>query len=558
MLTFRTQFNFNRHSLFRLNARRKNCGNMQSQEDGSNANEQEKLTKRKYSRFRYTEADLSAAIDSVRRNEISANKAAKQYGIPKGTLISKLHGDTPIERRMGPDTVLTQEEEARLEKWILDKASLGFPMHPNEVREAVQKILKAEKRPNPFTDDKPGRKWLKLFLKRHPKIAQKNAEIISKARAAVTEGSIRWWFGKLEGYLEEEDALDILEDGSRQLNLDETGVSLCPKTGKILGLKGSKNLYKVASGPEKQCITVLCTYSADGRRYDPMIVYPNLRLPRDVGASVPEDFVIGKTKNGWMTSDTYYQYLTECLFEQLQDRKVKFPVLIIFDGHKSHINMKLHEFCVQNRILLFCLLPNATHILQPCDVGIFYPLKNEWKKVMQEHSQATTKAITKVTFAPLFKKAFDDSYKPETVRNSFAACGLFPFDPDRVDYSKCISTRRAVLNTQQSDDLPNLTSADVDVNSIVLSVIESYVPPALMEEFEEAYNTTQTPEQEVLLYQIWKSLKNKICEDKTAKRIQVQSFQSDDSFILSQESSYDIFEGNVAQVTFLKKLNLRL
>lgn len=31
------------------------------------------------------------------------------------------------------------------------------------------------------------------------------------------------------------------------------------------------------------------------------------------------------------------------------------------------------------------------------------------------------------------------AFKKETIMNSFRACGLFPFNPDAVDYSKCLS-----------------------------------------------------------------------------------------------------------------------
>ena len=49
-------------------------------------------------------------------------------------------------------------------------------------------------------------------------------------------------------------------------------------------------------------------------------------------------------------------------------------------GHKSHINIELANFCSKNKIMIYCLLPNATHILKSCDVSIFKPLKEAWKK----------------------------------------------------------------------------------------------------------------------------------------------------------------------------------
>ncbi|KAJ8981850.1 hypothetical protein NQ317_017528 [Molorchus minor] len=166
---------------------------------------------------------------------------------------------------MGPSTFLTPDEETRLVTWIISKAKLGFPIHPEEVKDSVQKVLKESSRPNKFIDDRPGTKWLKLFLLRHPEISKRNTEIISKSRASVTEPAIRQWFADLKKYLEDENIIDIMNDASRVFNADETGMRTCMKSGFELGpARKFKDLYEIAAGNEKESITVLCNYSANG------------------------------------------------------------------------------------------------------------------------------------------------------------------------------------------------------------------------------------------------------------------------------------------------------
>lgn len=89
-------------------------------------------------------------------------------------------------------------------------------------------------------------------------------------------------------------------------------------------------------------------------------------------------------------------------------------------------------------------MPNSTHILQPCDVSIFKPLKSYWKEVTRAHNLNSKSPITKNNFGIIFKKAFD-KVKPESIINGFRTCGLYPFNPDAVDYNKCIPTRIAEL-----------------------------------------------------------------------------------------------------------------
>lgn len=70
---------------------------------------------------------------------------SSKYGIPNSTLHNKIKHKVPNVT------------------WILAKAKLGFPMHPEEVKASVLLVLKGCPRENKFEDDKPGEKWLQLF-----------------------------------------------------------------------------------------------------------------------------------------------------------------------------------------------------------------------------------------------------------------------------------------------------------------------------------------------------------------------------------------------------------
>lgn len=185
-----------------------------------------------YVRFKYTENELSTALSLINAGQISLNKASSTYGIPKSTLHNKLKGTVPNVINMGPSTILTVEEQQRLVGWILTKAKLGFPMYPDEVKTAVQKVLKACLRENKFTDEKQGDKWLQLFLRKHPKISKRNTEIISKGRASVTKEAK--WFEDLREYLKKENMTEMIYYPSRIFNADEAGVKTSMQSSLVL------------------------------------------------------------------------------------------------------------------------------------------------------------------------------------------------------------------------------------------------------------------------------------------------------------------------------------
>lgn len=128
--------------------------------------------------------------------------------------------------------------------------------------------------PNNFVNGKLGKKWLSLFLKRHPDIAMRTVEKLSQVRACVTEDGIKNWFHEVSVYLEKEDLKDVLNDPSRVFNTDETCFQLYPKSEKVLGMKGQKNVFEVVNGPEKESVTLLANVSADGKIAPTMVVFP--------------------------------------------------------------------------------------------------------------------------------------------------------------------------------------------------------------------------------------------------------------------------------------------
>lgn len=343
---------------------------------------------------------------------------------------------------------------------------------------------------------------MKLFLKRNPEIGKRNTEVISKATAAVTEDKIRNWFQELDSYLVSEGSRDVLNDATRIFNCDETGLQKCPKSGRVLGPKSLKDFYEIAPGNEKECITVLCTYGADGSIPPPMVIYPYKRLPSSIMTTFPEEWIIGRSDSGWMVSSTFYEYISNGFYSWLLNEKIKFPVILFLDGHKSHLSLELAEFCANHEIILYCLPPNSTHIMQPCDVSIFKPLKASWKNVIGNNKRNGI-TITKTNFVKYFKTAFT-SVRTSCITNGFRKCGLYPFDPNSVDYSKCISSRRNIIFPTSKYNVPTH-----EEHCIFLKVLDNYIGNTTIEIFKEKLKNSQIEISNVpSLFDFWAKFKN--------------------------------------------------
>ena len=76
--------------------------------------------------------------------------------------------------------------------------------------------------------------------------------------------------------------------------------------------------------------------------------------------------------------------------------------------------------------------PHSSHLLQPLDVGCFSPLKRAYGRLVENKARLGFNHIDKFDFLEAYPEARTEAFKADTIKNSFAAAGLIPFNPERV------------------------------------------------------------------------------------------------------------------------------
>ena len=105
-----------------------------------------------------------------------------------------------------------------------------------------------------------------------------------------------------------------------------------------------------------------------------MIVYPGQRFLQNPLEGFP-DAVLGRSENGWMDSELFLTWLRDVFIPSVEQRGVKKPIVLFVNGHSTHLNLAVSELCKEHNILLYCLLEQASHLIQPCDLKLFSVLK---------------------------------------------------------------------------------------------------------------------------------------------------------------------------------------
>ena len=294
---------------------------------------------------RYSPQDVLRALTAISKGS-SIKKAGKTYNIPASTLQDKVRGKYRLGKSRGRDPFLSEKDEESLVKWCKVCLKRGVPAHKNDLLNTVQRMMRDSKQENPFTDDRPGKAWFAAFLKRHTCLSIRVPERVSKARSRVTEPFIRQWFSSLKENIQELNHMDIFNDPTRIYNSDESCIQLCPKSGKVIGLRGWKNIYEISPGPEKSNLTFLGTFCADGTIVKPSIVYPYQRLPKDIADKVPTGFHVLLSDSGWMRTDTFEDFIENAFDHYLVEKNQLFCSLMAIGRilpNKFHLYVKIYR-----------------------------------------------------------------------------------------------------------------------------------------------------------------------------------------------------------------------
>ena len=181
------------------------------------------------------------------------------------------------------------------------------------------------------------------------------------------------------------------------------------------------------------------TVSASGYSLLPFIIFENCFPSGPHGRNGPNNALYGISPNGYMDSELFKKWVEKQFLPQTHH--LPRPLLLILDGHGSHMNIDMIDLLVENDVHLYCLPPHTTNILQPCDVAIFRLLKAYFSRLtdmVKLASLGTTNHvhISKKNFSAIFKEAFDKALVVSTIKKGFRKCGIMPFNPDAIDKNR--------------------------------------------------------------------------------------------------------------------------
>lgn len=433
--------------------------------------QQNKVTKRKL----WADESMINAVKSVQEGK-GLREASRLYNVPVETLRRRVTGAVDIVCRPGPPTVLTEDEEERLAVYITDMAEMGFGLTKEDVLRLAFRIVDKSGRQHPFTNGLAGRAWFEGFKSRHPKLTMRTPQPLSYNRATCgNKETISDFFAKLGGVY---GRLNLLSKPMQIFNIDETGVSVVHKPGKVVAEVG-RRVWSLTSAERGKTHTVVTCISASGFVLPPCLIYPRKK-------AVPDNFRDGavpgtlfrSTENGWINQQVYLEWFQWFITVIPPAR----PVLLIEDGHGSHISIELIELARANNVYLLCLPAHTTHILQPLDIGVFKSFKTFFSKACHKYlTKNPGRVITSDVIASLVGEVWPQSLTPLNIMGGFRKSGIYPLNPGAVTDRQLIPSRATTTTLSHSQ-------SDYTLNKVAAEKFSQEEEILYKKRFEEGYN----------------------------------------------------------------------
>ena len=426
---------------------------------------------RKTARAAWSEEEMKNAIDAVRSKSMSLRKAVAAFGVPFETLRRRCNGELkllPLDQQhkniMGSKrTVLSPEEEAELEIFVIDMENSFYGLTIDDVRKLTYQYCERNGIRYPFNHETQmaGRDFVSCFLKRRKNLSLRKPESIALNRVfGLNKASVEKYFNNLQSVIEKYNF-----QPHQIYNVDESGLSCVHKPVKVLALKGKRVVSTATSGERGVTTTVVTCYNAVGNYVPPMMIFKRKRRKTELTDHAPAGTLNEVSDSGWIETGLFMRYM-EHFVAHVRPTKENMALLIL-DGHKTHTkNLDLIDYARENYVVVISLPPHTSHKLQPLDRTFFKPLKSAFDHACSSWMRAhPARRISVDKLGELFNTAYMKAATVENAVNGFRCTGIVPFNSSILPDSTYLTDPRENEETTESLDNSILPETNVAVDS---------------------------------------------------------------------------------------------
>ena len=169
---------------------------------------------------------------------------------------------------------------------------------------------------------------------------------------------------------------------------------------------------------------MLACSCANGYVIPPFVIFDRKTLSPELTNGEIPGTLYGLSANGWIDMELFSAWFFNHFLKYVPKYRL---ILLLLDGHASHYCPKVIRMAAKEKVIIFTLPPNTTHLTQPLDRACFSPLKVNWRHVVQDFVARNHRPVTRYDFSSLFAEAWGNAMTMKNIMSGFKVCGICPY-----------------------------------------------------------------------------------------------------------------------------------
>ena len=175
-------------------------------------------------------------------------------------------------------------------------------------------------------------------------------------------------------------------------NADQTPLTFDMPSNSMVDSKGTKSVSIMTTGHEKDRFTVMLACLGDGTKLPPYVVFKRKTLPKDL--VLPPGIHVRAQAKGWMDKSLVKDWLNSIWIKVgglLRKRN-----LLVWDSFRAHLSDNVKRILKSSRTDVAVIPGGMTSLLQPLDVSVNKPFKDNIRQYWNEWMLAGNHTFTPV------------------------------------------------------------------------------------------------------------------------------------------------------------------
>ena len=261
-------------------------------------------------------------------------------------------------------------------------------------------------------------------MDRWPELKTQRPRALALSRAKSTSQEV------VDSYFDELDTIltkyNLKDKPHCIYNIDEKGLSPEHTPPKVVGDSDAQPPSVISE--RDKTTTIIGAGNAVGTQISPYLVFAGQRMRQELLQGCTPGTSGDVSPTGWSSTEIFKAYLEKHFINYVQGLSADQPIIVLYDGHKSHVSLGVIDWAKAHNIILFVLQAHTSHLLQPLDVGCFGPLSRIYSNSCHKLLRENHCKITIYNVGELSTNAYVKGLSLENLRSSFRRACIYPLN----------------------------------------------------------------------------------------------------------------------------------